>query len=144
MSQVRDYQVSKCYAWEIQNVAQLGRALVKLENAQAFVNHVWSGEGLQYPPQVVLMNHSDTVGATGSRLEIQVPKEVASWILIHEIAHAMTSNIDGRSVGHRAPWVGVYIKLVCKYLGGDMLTLMHSAMRAGVDFDITAGPIFID
>ena len=139
-----DYQKTRCYRWEGVNMAPLGQSEVALENAQAFVDHIWSGEGLQYPPRVSLMNHSTTVGASANRLEIFVPPVVKTWILIHEIAHSMSSTFDGASCGHGPTWVGLYIKLACKYMGGDMLTLMTSARRAGVDFDITAFPVFVD
>lgn len=139
-----DYQKTRCYRWENTAMAPLGQALVALENAQAFVDHIWKGEGLEYPPRVVLMNHSTVVGATGSRTTIQIPPVVKTWILIHEIAHSMSSTFDGASCGHGPTWVGLYIKLACKYMGGDMLALMTSARLAKVDFDISARPVFID
>lgn len=140
----KDYQKSRCYRWEDQHIAPLGGGTVPFSQAQAFVNHVWESEGLEYPPQVKLMNESVNIAATGCRLEIEIPAITRSWILIHEIAHSMTSDFNGRSAGHGPAWVGVYIKLACKYLGGDMLALMHTARISGVDFDITASPKFVD
>ena len=145
MTQVRDYQKSRCYRWEREVIAPHGKAVVVFDNAQQFVDYVWASEGLKYPPTIEALHERNTTAeATGGRFEIHIRPTVETWVLLHEIAHSMTSTVHDRSVGHRSPWVGVYMKLASKYLGIPLLILTSTAMRAGVDFDITARPVFLD
>jgi len=39
------------------------------------------------------------------------------WCLLHELAHAMTSHVDGRSDGHGPLFMGVYVNLLCATCG---------------------------
>ena len=71
-------------------------------------------------------------------------ERVQTWVVLHELAHSMTSTFEGHSVGHRAPWLGIYMRLIERYLGIPMLVLTSTAGRAGLDFDITAAPVFLD
>jgi hypothetical protein len=145
MTQVRDYQKSACYAWEREVIAPRGGAFVEFEKAQDLVNWIWNEEGLSYPPVIERLHQNNTTAeATGGRMMVHIRDRVQTWVVLHELAHSMTSNIDGRNVGHRAIWVGVYMKLASKYLGIPLLILTATAARRGIAFDITALPIFLD
>lgn len=145
MTKVTDYQRSKCYSWEREVIAPKGGAWVNFDKAQDLVNWIWANEGFSFPPQVALIHTNNTTAeAQANRLEIQIRDRVQTWVILHELAHSMTSNIDGQTVAHRAPWVGIYMRLCEKYLGIPLLVLMATATKMGVDFDITARPAFVD
>lgn len=144
MTEVRDYQRSACYTWEQEIVAPKGRALVPFCKAQAMVDWIWETEGLSYPPVVRLLSPTNRATAMANRTEVFFRENVETWVILHELAHSMTSTIEGDSVGHRAPWLGVYMQLAAKYLGIPVLVLTATAGKAGLDFDITARPIFLD
>jgi len=44
---------------------------------------------------------------------------IPSWCLLHEIAHAMTSNAEGISYGHRPISISVDLKLIPRHLRVD-------------------------
>lgn len=145
MTQVRDYQKSKCYAWEREVIAPKGGAFVAYDDAQNLVNFIWEAEGLKYPPQICRLDPRNTTAeATGGRFEVHIRDRVQTWVILHELAHSMTSNIHDQTVAHRAPWVGVYMNLVVKYLGIPLLVLAATATRMGVEYDVTARPVFLD
>ena len=144
MTQVRDYQRSACYRWEHEVVEPRGGAWVEFDDIQNLVNYIWNKEGLRYPPRVEPLNALNSATATGGRLEVHFRERVQTWVVLHELAHSMTSTFEGQSVGHRRPWLGIYMRLIERYLGIPMLVLTSTATRAGLDFDITAAPVFLD
>jgi len=64
--------------------------------------------------------------------------------VLHELAHAMTSDADGRSDGHGPLFVGVYVQLIVRYLRLDPLTLIASLQAAGIEVARDARPVFVD
>lgn len=58
------------------------------------------------------------------RLLIFLPAQSPRWSLLRELAHAMTSDVDGRSCGHRPIFMGLYFKLISCYfrLDPDLLS----------------------
>lgn len=143
-----DYQKSRVYAWERSHVSPHDKALVPFDGIQAVVNHIWASEGLLYPPRVAPIPKQKTKAAgDGCRLEVRFHEHGAkTWVIIHELAHAMTMGVgsveddpDGYvSCPHGPEFVGVYMRLLEKYLKLNLLVLMHTAKVSNVDFDITA------
>jgi hypothetical protein len=109
------------------------------------VNAIWSEMGLRYPPAVVALpkQASRTVGRA-DRLSIALANETPSWCLLHELAHAMTSHVDGRSDGHGPLLMGVYVKLLVRYLRLDQQLLCDSLQQAGVEILRVTRPVFVD
>jgi hypothetical protein len=141
----RDGQRAAVYAWEDRVVAPHDPSFVTFEAAQGFVDAVWAEAGLSYPPKVeALPKRARATLADANRLRIRLPPRIPSWCLLHEIAHAMTSTMDGASDGHGARFAGVYIGLLAKYLRRDARDLAASAARAGVEVDLAARPAFVD
>lgn len=141
---MRDYQVSKLYNWE-QTLPSGG--MIEIENAQAIVNHVWTQEKLDYPPTVVLIDQRTTKWAgKASRMRIQLQPTVCMRVLLHEMSHSMTSSVDCMegSMQHNEWFVGVYIKLLEKYLNVPMPLMLYTLNKHNVDFDIMAYPTFLD
>lgn len=139
-----DRRARRVYAWEDQVVAPLDRSLVPFAQMQALVDHVWQGEGLRWPPRMQRRKRSRTTLATGSRLAISAPDSLPSWVLLHELAHAMTADHDGHGDGHGAAFVGVYVRLLVRYCRIDRDRLAASLAASGIAWDPEARPRFLD
>ena len=137
----RDSQKQKVYDWENSVVAPLSKGSVPFDRAQAFVDGVWLSHGWLYPPQVSAMPKQATrIMATGCRGEIRLPASTPDWVILHELAHTLTSNEDGRSDGHGADFVGVYIKLLERVLNIPTLMTMFTLKQANVKFNLAVLP----
>ena len=109
------------------------------------VDAIWSDMGLRYPPAVVPLPRqaSKTIGRA-DRLSVVLAEETPSWCLLHELAHAMTSHADGRSDGHGPIFMGVYVRLLERYLRLDLQFLSDSLREAGIELVRDARPVFVD
>jgi len=97
----RDRQRSKVYDWEERFVAPYDTTLITFAQAQGMVNAIWAEMGLRFPPKVeCLPRQACATLADADRLSIRLAEACPSWLLLHELAHAMTSTHDGRSDGH--------------------------------------------
>jgi hypothetical protein len=113
--------------------------------AQAVVNAIWWDMGLRYPPAVVpLARQATATIARADRLSILLPCRTPSWCVLHELAHAMTSHADGRSDGHGPLFMGVYVRLIVRYLRLDPDILVNSLQDAGIEIVCDARPVFVD
>ena len=139
---MRDYQQSKLYSW--QNTIPQG-GVIKIENAQSIVDHIWAAEGLKYPPKVQPIHFNTTKWAgKADRMNIYLQSEVSMQTIIHEVAHSLTMDIDDNCAQH-GPWfVGVYTKLIEKYLGVSMPVMLYTLNKYDVDTNVLAHPIFLD
>jgi len=145
LSGPRDSQRGRVYAWENRTIAPHDSTLVPYGRAQAMVDAIWADMRLQFPPGVEkLPSQSSATLASATRLSIFLPAQIPSWRLLHEIAHAMTSDIDGSSDGHGPIFMGVYLKLIARYLRLDPDRLLESAAVAGIAVTSDANPIFVD
>jgi hypothetical protein len=107
----RDSQRSRVYAWENRIIAPQDPSFVSFPAAQGMVDAIWAEMGLLYPPKVEpLPKQAKATVATATRLCIRLPDRLPSWCLLHEIAHAMTTTVDGQSDGHGAAFMGVYLR----------------------------------
>lgn len=140
---MRDYQQTALYNWE-RSLPDGG--WIDISNAQAIVNYIWEKEGLHYPPTVQPIAPQTTKWAgQGGRLEIQLQPRVTMKTIIHEISHSMTGDIESQKTMLHGPWfVGVYVKLLEKYLNVPMPLMLYTLNEHNVDFDINAHPIFLD
>lgn len=140
---MRDYQVERVYRWEQKHIT--GGPRVKFEHAQAIVDHIWTSEGLKYPPTVQAFETNVRKWAgTANRLEIRLQPIVTTKTIVHEVAHSMTTNIDHESAMHGPLFVGMYAKLLNKYMGVDLFHILQTCAVEKIDIDITASPIFVD
>jgi len=145
MTGTRDYQRSKVYAWEERVVAPRGCGFVSYGEAQGMVNAIWAETGLKYPPAVQpLPKQARATVACANRLEIFLPERTPSWCLLHEIAHAMTCTVDGRSDGHRNHFMGIYVQLIVRYLRVNINVLIRTLDEDGIRILRTARPLFVD
>lgn len=135
---------NRLYAWEDRVVGALDHSVVPFANMQALVDHVWASEGLRWPPRMRPRRATRVTLATGSRLAIEAPESLPSWILLHEVAHAMTSTADGRGAGHGPDFVGVYLNLLERYCRLDRAILERTLTEAGIRWNPAARAVFVD
>ncbi len=145
MTDRRDHQRSKVYAWEGQFVARHDGSLVHFAQAQGMVDAIWAEMGLRFPPKVTpLPRQSRCTVADADRLTIRLPETGPSWLLLHELAHAMTSTYDGWSDGHGPTFMGLYVQLLTRYLRLPKDALLQSVYAADIEIDTRAVPVFLD
>ncbi len=145
MSGPRDSQRGRVYAWENRIIAPHDSTLVAYGRAQDMADAIWTDMGLQFPPCVEpLPGQASATLASATRLSIFLPAKTPSWCLLHELAHAMTTDVDGSSDGHGPIFMGVYLKLISRYLRLDPDRLLESAAVAGIAVTSDANPIFVD
>jgi hypothetical protein len=141
----RDHQRARVYAWEDRVVALRDPTTLPFAAAQGLVNAIWAEMGLHFPPAVEPMPAQATTRlADASRLTIRLPAHTPSWCILHELAHAMTSTHDGVSDGHGAVFMGVYVRLLVRYMRLDAAWLHTSLDAAGIAVDSDARPVFLD
>ena len=140
----RDGQRSRVYAWENRIVVPHDRTTVPIAAAQAMVDAIWTETGLLYPPRVEpLPAAARTRLADADRLTIRLPARVPSWCLLHELAHTMTSDHDGRSDGHGPAFMGIYVQLLCRYMRFDEAHLRATAAETGIRVAVAPKPSFV-
>ncbi len=107
------------------------------------VNAIWSEMGLLYPPKVEpLASQATTTVASANRLSIFLPERTPSWCLFHEIAHSMTTDLEGQSDGHGSLFMGLYVRLLVRYLRLDLAELVGSVRSENIQIEPNASPIF--
>jgi len=140
-----DRQRSRVYAWEDAVVTVADTSVIPFPLAQGMVDAIWSELGLRFPPKVErLPRQSRRLQGDGSRLRLRLPDRIPSWLLLHEVAHALSSTADGISDGHGPVFMGLYVKLLTLYLRMPAATLIESATQAGIVIDKEARPFFAD
>ena len=137
---MKDFQVEKVYAWERKLIPVYDKSLLTFDMIEPIINHVWQAEGLLHPPR--LKETPSTKHCFGNRTGIWVnPKVIVSTCnILHELSHSMTSNMDEYSDHHREQFVGVYMKLLAKYIGIPLEILTFTAGQEDLKFDIMATP----
>lgn len=140
-----DRQRTRVYAWEDAVVTVADDSLIPFPLAQGMVDAIWSELGLRFPPKVErLPRQSRRLQGDASRLRLRLPDPIPSWLLLHEVAHALSSTADGGSDGHGPAFMGLYVKLLTLYLRMSATMLIGSATAAGIAIDTEARPIFSD
>lgn len=141
----RDAQRGRVYAWEDRVVAPRDASAVPFAAAQGMVDAIWAEQGLRYPPRAEpLPPQARRSLGDATRLAIRLPPLFQSWVLLHEIAHAMSSTHDGAGDGHGAIFMGLYVKLLAQYLRLSETELLAALRAAGIAVDPEAKPLFLD
>lgn len=140
----RDAQSARVYAWEEEAVVPYGRAPVPFTAVQGMVDAVWAEMGLRWPPKVEpLPAQARRLQGTGSRLALRLPDPVPTFLLFHELAHALSSSADGGTDGHGPRFVGLYLQLLTRYLRLPEDGLLRSLEAHRVVVDRAAEPAFL-
>jgi hypothetical protein len=126
-------------------VAPRDRTTIAFRAAQSMVDAIWSDMDLRYPPAVERLSRRATATvASANRLSLFLPDRTPAWCLLHEIAHAMSTTVDGRSDGHGPIFSGLYVKLLVRYLRLSETSLLASLQDAGIRIARDARPVFLD
>jgi hypothetical protein len=146
---MRDDQRSKIYDWEWSVIPHWDQTKVPYKDAQEIVNLIWHEEGFKYPPKIMALRPNATAtGAQaireGSKLIIQIKRKwrTRAFILIHEIAHHMLEKSTGADTEaiHGPKFMGIYMKLLRKYLSIPLIHLMVRAHQNGIRYNLRAKP----
>ena len=133
---MRDYQRQRVYRWEDAVVRPRCPTIVPFAKGQQYVDGVWLANGWTRPPQVVPMpRRKRTAVAMANHGEIYLPRQVAGWIILHELAHALTDDKHGPN------FVGMYIDLLERVENFSRLETMFTLMRAGIDVNLGVKPL---
>lgn len=145
MSRRPDRQRARVYAWEDAQVASRGTDRQPFAAAQSMVDAVWAELGLRHPPAVEpLPRQARRLQADANRLRLRLPEHFPSWLLLHELAHALSSTAEGDSDGHGPRFMGLYLQLLDRYLRLPPATLAPSLRAAGIQWDPEARPLFLE
>lgn len=139
----RDAQKQRVYDWEHKVVNPRVVATVHGDNLQTFVDGVWMKLGLLYPPKVSRMpKNVRKARADATRLTLRFTEvNTPTWVVVHEIAHALTASIEGNSERHGEKFMGVYLKLLDQICGLPLALTMYSLKEHNVAYDLTAQPV---
>lgn len=141
----RDAQRGRVYAWEDRAIAPRDSSTAPFAAAQGMIDAIWAEQGLRYPPRAeTLPPQARRSLGDATRLCIRLPQVFPSWVLLHELAHAMSSTHDGDGDGHGAVFMGLYVKLLAQYLRLPETELLASLRAAGIAVDPEAKPLFLD
>ena len=128
-----DRAARRLYAWEDAVIAPRDRSLVPFARLQALVDHVWAAEGRHWPPRVrPLPKQARRTVARASRTAIEAPPELPSWVLLQEIAHALTAEVDGSHAGHGPDFVATYVRLLVRHARLESALLEATLIEAGI------------
>jgi hypothetical protein len=126
-------------------VAPRDHTTIVLSAAQAMVDAIWSDIDLRYPPAVERLSPRATATvASANRLSLHLPDRTPSWCLLHELAHTVSTTVDGYSDGHGPVFMGLYVQLLVRYLKLDEGYLLASLQEAGISVARGARPVFVD
>lgn len=130
MSPLRDFQKQRVYDWEDRHIAPRDLTPVPFDQIPHIVHHCWPGP---YPPKVEALHKLSRMEGTGHRLRLRFPTDrpTKTWIILHEMAHALTFGD-----GHGPNFVGAYIHLVEKYLNIPIAFLHYTAKASNVKFNV--------
>jgi hypothetical protein len=121
------------YAWEDAVVAPRDLSRVPLARLQSLVDHVWQEAGRHFPPRVrPLPPQARRTVARATRTVIECPLELPSWILLHEIAHALIADVDGNGLNHGPDFVRTYVDLLVRHARMDRGMLEKTLAAAGL------------
>ena len=138
----RDYQKTALYRWEDEFVNPRVKRMIKIEDAQAFVDGIFLCEKLLFPPKVVLIRKNVKALGRANREKIELQPFNKTWVVIHELAHSITMEVDSNIEGHGADFVGVYIKLLDKYCDFPLALSMFTLSKTTVKYNLGAQPRF--
>ncbi|SNB74884.1 hypothetical protein SAMN07250955_11258 [Arboricoccus pini] len=141
----RDRQRSRVYAWEEAIIVPRDRSTVAFDKAQGMIDAIWRECGLDFPPRSRLLpSRARSLLGRANRLDLELPATFPSWVLLHELAHSMSSDHDGRSDGHGPVFLGIYVALLVRYLRLPAPLLHDSLRQWRLVVEKDARPIFLN
>lgn len=132
----RDYQRQRVYNWERENMPP-GRFL-KFEEIAPYVATVWRELGREHPPLIeALPKQVRNIGGDANRFKLRFPERGATQAtVLHEMAHALTSDIHGGTDAHGPAFVGEFMRIAAPRLNVPLFYLWATAKASKVDFEM--------
>lgn len=119
--------------------------MLAFDQAQGMIDAIWRECGLDFPPRARLLpSRAHALLGRANRLDLELPARFPSWVLLHELAHSMSSDHDGRSDGHGPVFLGLYVTLLERYLRLPARLLRDSLRQRRLEVEEGARPIFLD
>ena len=145
MKPKRDHQRARVYDWENRVVAPHDPSHHCFFSRASHGQRDLGGDGPALSPQRrTLPPQSRRTLASANRLTLYLPAQTPSWCLLHELAHAMTTTMEGESDGHGEIFMGIYCQLLARYLRLDPENLHRTAQQDSIRIAPTARPVFLD
>lgn len=140
----RDYQRQRVYNWEAEWIRPRIDDTIPFETAVHVGMHIWNELGLDFPPLFKpLAKQTRNWGGKANRTGVWLPDVTSTKTVIHEIAHSLSSDVEGFSHQHGPDWVGMYIKLLDRFTSLSLPELLYTLREAKVDFNLGASPVFL-
>lgn len=77
--------------------------------------------------------------ATRLTVRFREDRSTPTWVIIHELAHSLTTDLELGSALHGPDFVGVYMRLLDRFIpGANLVMLMTTAKAMKLDFNIMA------
>ncbi len=102
------------------------------------MDHVWTGEGRHFPRASAPCRNRPAAPWRGPPAPASNAPELPSWVLLHEIAHALTCDVDGNGLNHGPYFVGAYLHLLVRYARLDRSLLEATLAAAGIGWTSAA------
>lgn len=147
---MRDFQRQRIYDWEADYIDKIFPNTMEFPQIKPYVDKVWSGLGLMFPPAVKpLPRNSRRIAGDGCRMQLRFldTYETFETTVLHEIAHALTMNSDNEvpnDSAHGAIFAGMFIELMVKFMNADRFMLWASANAHNIKFTRFQHPLIID
>jgi len=133
---MKDYQQQRVYRWEDAVVGPRCPRTIAIASAQVYVDGVWMAQGWIKPPRVQpLAKQTRRVQARASHGMLQLSSVTPGWVILHELAHALTDD------GHGPNFVGMYIDLLERVENLSRLVTMVTLKQAEIDFNLGVQPL---
>jgi hypothetical protein len=141
-----EYQQSRVYSWEETFISPKDSTTVPFENVEPLVHYIWETLGYQFPPAVRPLSKKATISGNGCRTEVRFQPETKTWLILHELAHALTWESDASVIisPHGKEFCGCYAYLLEKFLGIPQFLTWNSLTQAGIEYTVFTKPYFMD
>ena len=128
-----DKQQGLVYQWEQAEIAPKDTTKLFFFQVEPIIRWIWEQENLQYPPLVEkLPKKCRKFCADATRLKVRFADITYTWIVLHELAHSMTSRYNGLTNRHGSLFMEKYCQLLSRYLLLDYNSLVKSAHEFGL------------
>lgn len=137
------------YKWEADTVRSWDKSRLGHAVAHSVVQHVWRDMGLIFPPKVTF-DPKIPDGGYGTRTELTFKGPPSHVVLFHEMAHAMDTTVeeeagyqDWGGSSHNDNWLGLYVDLMDRYMGGEKfnkITSLATLGARGITFAMSPKP----
>ena len=139
---LRDYQKRKLYGFESKVLWPMDSEEIGQQEAQDWVNFIWSNEGRNHPPVVIVNRKLKVHAGNANRQRIHIQEKTRRFVMIHELTHSMQFKLDDDGEQylpvspHGGEFVFLYFTLLEKYMNIPMPMLMYKGKESGLKMKV--------